>query len=164
MNKQCSKCEEKENCRELENFQNLRDGFIKGLGDKENKLTDGLSAKNLVLYSCPLGRYLVSRKLKTSQIRRFLDAFRTKNADLRISTLKKRHGKEQVPELKATDEALLLEPRLAYAAGRQPAEVGPLFEVLKPAIERVQDADDFDRLTRFLESVVAYHKYHGGRD
>ena len=92
--------------------------------------------------------------LKTSQIRRFLDAFRTKNAALRRNTT----------ELKAEDEALLLEPRLAYAAGRQRGQVGPLFEVLKPAIERVQDVDDFRRLTRFLESVVAYHKYHGGRD
>jgi CRISPR-associated protein Csm2 len=83
-------------------------------------------------------------------MRRFLDTFRSKQS--------------KVNDGNAQEETLLIEPQLAYAAGRQPYQVGPLFEMLKPAIDRVHDKNDFDRLTKFLESVVAYHKYHGGEE
>lgn len=161
MSRQCSGCESNADCSDLENFQTLKRRFTNQLGGRDTRLAAVLSAEKLVLYSCSLGRYLASREvgLKTAQIRRFLDAFRRKN-----SSLRRRERKDGGEGVNAQDEAFLLEPRLAYAAGRQPNQVGPLFEVLKPAMERVREVDDFDRLTRFLESVVAYHKYHGGRD
>ncbi len=155
MSRQCSGCESVQECRELEDFKTLKDRFVKELGDRDNGLSNGLKADTLVKYSCALGRHLVAERLKTSQVRRFLDSFRKENSSLR-----------RQPDGKlARRKALLLEPRLAYAAGRQPYAVGPLFEILRPAIQRVrEEKDDFDILTRFLESVVAYHKYHGGRD
>ena len=57
----------------------------------------------------------------------------------------------------------MLKPKLAYAAGRQD-EVKPLMTVLDPCMDRVRSRDDFDRFAKFVESIVAYHKYHGGRD
>jgi CRISPR-associated protein Csm2 len=153
MSRQCSGCENNGSCSKLEDFQVLKDEFSEKLGGRDDKLSDKLDAESLVLYSCSLGRHLAKVNLKTSQIRRFLDAFRDRNSSLR-----------RREEDNAREQSFLLEPRLAYAAGRQPRQVQPLFEMLKPAMDRVKDKKDFDRLTRFLESVVAYHRYHGGSE
>ena len=154
MSKQCSGCENEERCKELRNFDTLKREFTAQLGGRDTKLVENLNAEKMVLYSCVLGEYLADRSigLKTAQVRRFLDAFRRKNSVV------------QQDKSNAREESFLLEPRLAYAAGRQPREVGPLFEMMKPVIERVRKPEDFDRLTRFLESVVAYHRFHGGRE
>ena len=58
---------------------------------------------------------------------------------------------------------MLLKPKLAYAAGCQ-EEVKPLMAVLVPCLDRVHTKDDFIRFYRFVESIIAYHRYHGGRD
>lgn len=153
MSRQCSGCESREDCRK-DDFPSLKKEFIGKLCSGGNGLSNSLDAKSVVLYSCALGDYLASVELKASQVRRFLDAFSAKNISLHLPG----------SNLDAKDEALLLQPRLAYAAAKQRKKVGPLFEILKPAMQRVRGPDDFDRLTRFLESVVAYHKYHDGRD
>jgi CRISPR-associated protein Csm2 len=58
---------------------------------------------------------------------------------------------------------MLLKPKLAYAAGRQD-EVKPLMAVLVPCIDRVHTKDDFSHFYRFVEAIIAYHRFHGGRD
>jgi len=32
------------------------------------------------------------------------------------------------------------------------------------AMDKVEDKKDFDYFVEFLEAIVAYHKYHGGKD
>lgn len=114
------------------------------------KLED-LPAEKLVEMADKLGLHLKNIGLKTNQIRRFLDS--TRKLDNQFS-----RGKSFDKEL-----VILLKPRLAYAAGRQRDKVGPLMEVLSPAIDRAAHSyKSFKKLLAMLEGIVAYHKFYGG--
>lgn len=113
-----------------------------------------LEADKLVDLAEKMGDFLANRiRLKTSQIRKFLDA---------VNEIKSK-GSLEKEEKFFRSECILLKPKLAYAAGRQD-EVKPLMAVLAPCIDRVHNKADFDRFYRFVESIIAYHRYHGGRD
>ena len=100
-----------------------------------------------------LGHFLASRmRLKTNQVRRFLDA---------VSKIKVETTTQTDPQFH--EHAILLKPQLAYAAGRHD-EVKPLMIALAPCMDRVWDREDFERLTHFLDSILAYHRFYGGRD
>lgn len=89
--------------------------------------------------------------LKVNQIRKFLDAVR------RIETQIK--GKEFEV---ARDSIILLLPKLAYAAGREPRVI-PLMNVLQPAIKSAaQSQENFHKLLKLVESIIAYHRFYGG--
>lgn len=62
------------------------------------------------------------------------------------------------------EEVPLLKVRLVYAAAREKRAVGPLADVLLPAVDRIHCADDYRWFARFVEAVVAYHRYRGGKD
>lgn len=112
-----------------------------------------MPAERLVKLAEEMGKYLVSVGLKTTQIRRFLDGVR------RIDIASER-GKSF-----DKDKVVLLKPKLAYAAGRQPTQLRPLMEVLDPAITAGgKDYESFKKLLAFVEGIVAYHRYHGGKD
>jgi len=123
-------------------------------GELENLDTmKNLSAERLVEYAEEVGDFLANKvRLKTSQIRRFLDAV------TRIKT--KSFGNEGVDFER---ESILLRPKLAYAAGRQD-QVKPLMAVLDPCMRKVKDEDGFLNFARFVEAIIAYHRYHGGKD
>ena len=100
-----------------------------------------------------LGRFLASRvRLKTNQIRRFLDA---------VGRIRAQSATQ--PATAFRECAMLLKPHLAYAAGRHD-EVKPLMIALGPCMDRVWDREDFVGLTRFLDCILAYHRFYGGRD
>ena len=111
-----------------------------------------LNADELDKFSNKMGEQLKNGGLKTSQIRKFLAAVRS----IQNKVKKGEHFDRE--------EIVLLKPKLAYAAGRQPREVKPLMTVLNPAIDKVRDKLDFDKFVRFVEGIVAYHKYYGGGD
>lgn len=101
------------------------------------------------------GKNLNSVGLKMNQIRRFLTEVR------KIESEFKRN--KDVEELR--NGVVLLRPKLAYAAGRQREEVGPLLRILDPAIKSVgADENRFRKLLRLIESIVAYHRAEGGKN
>ena len=55
---------------------------------------------------------------------------------------------------------------LAYAAARQRRQVQPLADVLSLAIDRIRPGEagreDFEKFLRFVEGVIAYHRFYGG--
>lgn len=111
-------------------------------------------AEALVEYGEKMGKLLAREvRLKTTQIRKFLDAVNKISAESA--------GEEE--HFPFRERAILLKPKLAYAAGRQD-EVKPLMKVLASCIDRVKDGQDFDKFARFVESIVAYHRYYGGKD
>ena len=119
------------------------------------KLTkfSALKTEELVKQGEEMGKMLARKEvgLTTSQIRKFLDA---------VNKIKSSgHQKKDF-----RSACLLLKPKLAYAAGRQKKAVGPLMTVLEPCIDKVCDEEDFTRFHRFVEAIVAYHRYYGGRD
>ena len=92
------------------------------------------------------------RELKMNQIRRFLDGVRRIESQLK--------GKTPFDQLK--DEIILLRPQLAYAVGRE-KKVKPLMDVLDPAISSgAQTRENFEKLLRLVEGIVAYHRFYGG--
>ena len=123
---------------------------IKGL----EKMSD-LSAEKLVSFADNLGEFLANRaRLKTSQIRKFLDA---------VNSIKSKGRARRGEASFFQRETLLLKPKLAYAAGRQ-NEVKPLMEVLDPCMDKVKDEEDFLNFSRFVEAIVAYHRFYGGKE
>lgn len=62
---------------------------------------------------------------------------------------------------------ILLKPKLAYASGRQPV-LKPLRNFLVQAIDSVVKNPDSKKAREnffiLMESIVAYHKFHGGRN
>jgi CRISPR-associated protein Csm2 len=121
-----------------------------------NQLTNGFSSysiRDLVKHTEAFGSHLERNQLKTNQVRKFLDAVNRIKADL----------PEDGDFSKIETDVVLLKPKLAYAAARQPA-AKPLSDVMSAAIEEVHSIDDFKRLVQFLESTIAYHKASGGKD
>jgi CRISPR-associated protein Csm2 len=57
-----------------------------------------------------------------------------------------------------------MKPKLAYAVGRN-QDIKPLMDVLEPAITAgTKSYDDFKKLVALIEGIVAYHRYHDGKD
>jgi len=110
------------------------------------KVLEKGNEKLLVEYAEIEGINCVLHKLTITQIRKFLDA---------IKKITKENFK--------SDEVVLLKPKLAYSVGRE-SKVLPLMEVLEPCIDKVNDWNTFKRFVQFIESIVAYHVYYGGRD
>ena len=120
-----------------------------------------LDVEEMVKLADRLGRQLSRREidLKTSQIRRFSDA---------VKKIESQVKENPDPESFNRDSLLLLKPKLAYATGRlKEGRKNPLelFQrIIDPAIDKVKDRADFLRFAQFMESIIAYHRFHGGRD
>ncbi len=136
-------------------FQNQQEEKIKrisGMISKYKSLKE-LPGEELVSIASEMGKILKDIGLKTTQIRKFLDSVRkidiySKNGD--------EFNKDQV---------ILLRPKLAYAAGRQPKQIKPLMQVLEPAINAGSESyESFKKLLSLIESIIAYHKFYGGGD
>jgi CRISPR-associated protein Csm2 len=113
--------------------------------------------KELVEDTEKLGKHLV-RDVKTTQIRKFLDAANR----LRFHPDRKTNFTTAIK-----GELQLLRPKLAYAVGRQSEKnkgIKDLQTVIECAIKKVNTPDDFIRFLQLIESIVAYHKFAGGKD
>ncbi len=107
--------------------------------------------RKLVLHAEAFGPELKRQRLETNQIRKFLDA---------INQLKAKMIGSEFALIE--NEVVLLKPKLAYAAARQPA-VKSLNKVMSAAIDNVHDKDDFERLVQLIEAIIAYHKAEDGK-
>ncbi len=58
----------------------------------------------------------------------------------------------------------LLRPKLAYAAGRHKGKVRALRDITDDAIGMVKTTAQFENFKHFFEAIVAYHRYHGGKE
>lgn len=96
-------------------------------------------------------------KLKTNQIRNFYSAITRMRADYEVNGLTRENQ----------NQLIMLKPKLAYAAGRQTAVRANFYPFMKTAIESIETAGDrkslaLENFFLLVESVVAYHKFHGG--
>jgi len=150
---------------ETENLKTLEEwgtDYKKELGSLEK-----INTSRLVEISEEVGKFLVKGKyrvkvksgfeektmdLRMNQVRRFLDSIRRTESEL----------KAKAPFEQIQDQIILLRPKLAYAAGRE-AKVKPLMNVLDPAIKSgALSPENFNKLLRLIEGIVAYHRYYGG--
>ena len=64
-------------------------------------------------------------------------------------------------------EVKYLKVKLAYQAGRNPRTVRPFLEAarLREWIDGIgTEIRAYEEFAHYVEALVAYHKYHGGRD
>ncbi|NLI24715.1 MAG: type III-A CRISPR-associated protein Csm2 [Bacteroidales bacterium] len=100
------------------------------------------------------GRNLARRDTRnpitSSQIRRFFGALKRIQADFE-------HLKGEI---------LLLEPKLAYAVGKDEknTKLKDFYEALSPLIRNIgEDEKKFRNFVNVVEAIVAYHKAQGGK-
>ncbi|PDO09535.1 MAG: type III-A CRISPR-associated protein Csm2 [Candidatus Reconcilbacillus cellulovorans] len=98
-----------------------------------------------------------TRSVKVSQIRKVFGLLVRIENDVRAN---KTFSNEPVIYLKA---------HLAYAVGRnRQNQLKDLYEILVPVIDRVRDGEDglkdFENLMKFFRSILAYHRFYGGRE
>ncbi|MDM7912946.1 MAG: type III-A CRISPR-associated protein Csm2 [Methanotrichaceae archaeon] len=84
--------------------------------------------------------------------------------DLKTAQLRRIYGEVKKMEMEFDkqhefnrDRAVLLKPRLAYAASKKP-EVKPIAEIFSLCMDKVHDHDDFLRFVSFFEAILAYHR------
>ena len=109
------------------------------------------------------GEYLTTQSdnlkgLTTSQIRKFFGELKRIQAD----------------PIKYSADIPLLKAKLAYAVGRDKDKRGhsktkivKFYEELEKGINLIRDdykINDFNRFIKIVESIVAYHKFYGGKD
>jgi CRISPR-associated protein Csm2 len=98
-----------------------------------------------------IGLLLKAYGISTSQIRRYLDSLR------KIKV-------ESASESFSPSDVLLQQVKIAYAAGKD-NNLNFLYEVMKPAImQGSKDYQYFEQLLRFVEAIVAYHRFYRGEE
>ena len=129
-----------------------------------DKLTHILDGEKLVACSYALGRILASYNvgLKTAQLRRFYGSLL--NIKASANRVRAESGADNAFKSKIIPQILMLKPLLANAKAKQRRAITPFFEVINPLFDVVKDGDDYDRFCDFVEAIVAYHKYCGGKD
>lgn len=99
-----------------------------------------------------------AQRIRVSQIRNIYSSI------TRIRNDFQREGRD-FNKVKAS--LVMLRPKLAYAAGRNP-EVRPFRNLFDEAIEAVLNssmpAQALENFFALAEAVVAYHKFHGGKE
>ena len=108
-----------------------------------------LDEKKMVDLANEIGKDM--KKIKTAQLRRFFDE---------MKRIESSYDKSSVQ---------MLRPRLAYAAGREKDRnkqsiLKAFFDIIEASISKIKGEEDFKKLVKFVEAILAYHKFHGGSD
>ena len=102
--------------------------------------------------------------LKTNQIRKFLTA--ANMVANKVSIYRSKHPQEKKLSSELVDEIRYLQVKLVYQAGRdknakefiEKAGLLPMVKQIGSSIVR------FEEFSRYVEALVAYHKFYGGKD
>lgn len=102
--------------------------------------------------------------LKTNQIRKFLTA--ANMIANKVSIYRSKHPQEKKLSSELVDEVRYLQVKLVYQAGRDrsakefidAAGLLPMVKQIGSSIVR------FEEFSRYVEALVAYHKFYGGKD
>ena len=133
----------------LSKFKNMKELY-------EGKSSGKLNVETLLPLLENFGRYLAkSAGLKSSQIRKFFDA---------VKNIQNEFVQKEISKGEIRQRILRLKPALAYATARQRHQLQSFTDIMYMAMDKVEDKKDFDYFVEFLEAIVAYHKYHGGKD
>ncbi len=105
------------------------------------------------------------RQVTTSQIRRFLTAVNTVSG--KVEQYQNETGKSEKlsPDLAA--QVKFLKVKLAYQVGRGGGSIKDFVEEtdLMAAIGSIgSDAKKYEEFARYVEALVAFHKFYGGKD
>lgn len=127
-----------------------------------NWIRNGINNDEPINFADSFGKYIAKNNLTNSQIRNFFGELR------RIQLL----GYIDLTTQKSQKTAfLMVKPKLAYAVQRHNNKgLRYFFEFFKIASDAVDKSNDqegakhFDNLMRLLEAILAYHRFHGGKE
>ncbi len=122
---------------------------------------DVIQPERIVQIAEQKGQEFKNKGIKTNQIRNFFAAILSIKNKMEAMT-------EKFDFEKIKTDFILLKPKVAYAAGRK-SEVRPFKDFIDELIDALLQSDNTtDKATKnfftVIESVVAYHKFYGGRD
>ncbi len=102
--------------------------------------------------------------LKTSQIRKFLTAVNAITNKVNVYKAKHLDATELPDEL--AGEVQFLKVKAAYQAGRNKNVKDFMMKSkMKNEIQRISTSIvKYEEFARYIEALVAYHKFHGGQD
>lgn len=103
--------------------------------------------------------------LTTSQIRKFLASVNALTNKVDVYHAQNPGAVELSPTLASAVKYLKVQ--LAYQAAREPKKVQPFVETarLKERIDGIgTDLRAYEDFAHYMEALVAYHKFYGGRD
>lgn len=103
-------------------------------------------------------------KITKSQIRKFLAAVNTLTNKVEVYRAQNGGAKELSPAF--GEQVKYLKVKFAYQAGRERTvrELGEKGKI-QERIDRIGlSVERYERFARFIEALVAYHKFHGGKD
>ena len=122
--------------------------------------------KNYIEIGEQIGKKLQEDGIKTSQIRKFLSAVNS-------VANKIQNEKEELSDDLA-NEIQYLRIKLAYQAGREDVKKKPdpnnfglhyLQKALDSALKNIgKSKSKYEEFNRLVETIVAYHKFYGGKD
>ncbi|MBQ0066675.1 MAG: type III-A CRISPR-associated protein Csm2 [Phascolarctobacterium sp.] len=107
--------------------------------------------------------------LTTSQIRKFLTAVSVLKNKVDVSISKKESSNEILKQ-ELADELKFLKVNIAYQAGRDKDRNHPVKDFAsKSELDKIIDdignnTQKFYKLCKYVEALVAYHKYYGGKE
>ena len=95
--------------------------------------------------------------MTTSQIRKFLSA---------VSSVSNKIEAENKLSTEMSNEIQMLRVRLAYQKGRDDGRDKPvewLYSALEKEIIAVKDKQSWKTFANYVEAIVAYHRFFGGK-
>ena len=111
-----------------------------------------------------LDEILASEKKDYNSYFQALKAYIKEDAD-KISTSQLRNIFTQVKKAKIPKDLTLLRPKLAYVSGRSDKDgMRRLIFLFDYLIKQVKDEKQVIEFKNFFESIIAYHKYFGGKE
>jgi len=126
----------------------IKKGDVQMLNDHSKELGEGLKYEFWKEKGEGKEKKIIKEKeLTRSQIRNILYAIQSIRFD--ENTVNKLH---------------LLRPKLAYLAGRHGGRVREFKEIIEKAILMVTNEKEFENFKNFVEAIVAYHRYYGGKE
>ncbi|CAD6491750.1 MAG: hypothetical protein LAKADJCE_00178 [Candidatus Argoarchaeum ethanivorans] len=98
----------------------------------------------------------INKPLKTTQLRKIFD---------RVKTIERKLNEDGWDAVQP--DFYMLRPELAYAKARKliPDQFFRLMDACMKQVDKgnnEQKKENYTKFVRFLEAIVAYHKYHGG--
>lgn len=125
---------------------------------------DALEAKAINEKAETLGKAMKERNVKTNQVRKFFSNISSMRTHFKQI---KDWGIDSIELKNLKRELILLKPNLAYSKGRH-KELEDFQNTMFKVIDSVDIANDsklaFENFFFFVEAIVAYHKYYGGKD
>lgn len=118
---------------------------------------------NTLMHPKSTGRYQ-PKTLTKSQIRKFLTAVNT--VTNKVNMYKIKHPGETEMDDDLTAEVKYLKVKIVYQAGREAAV--KQFVNTSRILDRINSVGnsikEYNELAKYVEALVAYHKFYGGKD